>query len=166
MLDWWQTSERRHRMRQILLERDGVNADEVIMSPTAAWARNLTRTVTFPRGNLAPEGSVIKSTAIDPSVVGPDGVYRMTGPARVFITERAAIAAIKAGTIKPGDIVVLICRGPCGAGMPEIYQVTAALKHLDFGKHVMGAVHLSDRRDAPCGRRAETRPSRRPTASR
>jgi putative YjhG/YagF family dehydratase len=136
VLDWWQTSERRHRMRQILLERDGVNADEVIMSPTAAWARNLTRTVTFPRGNLAPEGSVIKSTAIDPSVVGPDGVYRMTGPARVFITERAAIAAIKAGTIKPGDIVVLICRGPCGAGMPEIYQVTAALKHLDFGKHV------------------------------
>jgi putative YjhG/YagF family dehydratase len=135
-LDWWQTSERRHRMRQILMERDGIDADDVIMNPAAARARGLTSTVTFPRGNLAPEGSVIKSTAIDATVVGADGVYRKVGPARVFITERAAIAAIKAGTIQPGDVIVLICRGPCGAGMPEIYQITAALKHLDFGKHV------------------------------
>jgi putative YjhG/YagF family dehydratase len=136
VLDWWQTSERRHRMREILLERDGINADEVIMNPAAARARKVTSTVTFPRGNLAPEGSVIKSTAIDPSVVGADGVYRLIGPARVFISERAAIAAIKAGNIQPGDVIVLICRGPCGAGMPEIYQVTAALKHLEFGRHV------------------------------
>lgn len=135
-LDWWQTSERRHRMREILLERDGIDADDVIMSPSAARSRNLTSTVTFPRGNLAPEGSVIKSTAIDPGVVGEDGVYRLVGPARVFISERAAIAAIKAGAIRAGDVMVLICRGPCGAGMPEIYQVTAALKHLEFGKHV------------------------------
>jgi dihydroxyacid dehydratase/phosphogluconate dehydratase len=63
-------------------------------------------------------------------------VYRKTGPARVFISERAAIAAIKAGQIKAGDVIVLICRGPCGAGMPEIYQVTSALTHLEFGKHV------------------------------
>ena len=95
--------------------------------------------MTFPRGNLAPEGSVIKSTAIDPSVVDADGVYRKTGPARVFLTERAAIAAIKSrgdDRVKPGDIVVLICRGPMGAGMEEIYQITSALKHLSFGKHV------------------------------
>jgi putative YjhG/YagF family dehydratase len=136
VLNWWQTSERRHRMREILFERDGVEADDVIMSTAAARARGLTSTVTFPRGNLAPEGSVIKSTAIDPSVVGADGVYRLVGPVRVFISERAAIAAIKAGAIKAGDVMVLICRGPCGAGMPEIYQVTAALKHLEFGKHV------------------------------
>jgi dihydroxyacid dehydratase/phosphogluconate dehydratase len=99
----------------------------------------LTSTVTFPRGNLAPEGAVIKSTAIDPSVVDADGVYRRTGPARVFTSERAAIAAIKSHgpeRIKPGDIVVLICRGPMGAGMEEIYQITSALKHLSFGKHV------------------------------
>src|SRR5205807_3599495 len=38
--------------------------------------------------------------------------------------------------IKPGDILVLICRGPMGAGMEEIYQITSALKHLSFGKHV------------------------------
>ena len=109
------------------------------MDPERARQRGLTSTVTFPRGNLAPEGSVIKSTAIDPSVVDADGVYRKTGPARVFTRERDAIAAIKsrgADGIKPGDVMVLICRGPLGAGMEEIYQITAALKHLSFGKHV------------------------------
>ena len=95
--------------------------------------------MTFPRGNLAPEGSVIKSTAIDPSVVDADGVYRKIGPARVFTSEKAAIAAIKshgADRIKPGDVLVLICRGPMGAGMEETYQITSALKHLSFGKQV------------------------------
>ena len=136
MLDWWQTSDRRHRLRALLFERDGVNPDDVIMAPAVAASRGLTSTVTFPQGNLAPQGSVIKSTAIDPSVVDADGVYRKTGPAKVFITERAAIAAIKAGAIFPGDVIVLICRGPCGAGMEETYQITSALKHLPFGKHV------------------------------
>jgi xylonate dehydratase len=136
ILDWWQTSDRRHRMRQILIERDGVNPDEVIFSPSAARQRNLARTLCFPRGNLAPQGSVIKSTALDPSVVDADGVFRMTGPARVFTTERAAITAIKQKAIHSGDIMVLICRGPAGAGMEEIYEVTSALKHLEFGKHV------------------------------
>jgi dihydroxyacid dehydratase/phosphogluconate dehydratase len=72
-------------------------------------------------------------------VVDADGIYRKTGPARVFLTERAAIAAIKSrgdDRVKAGDIVVLICRGPMGAGMEEIYQITSALKHLSFGKHV------------------------------
>jgi putative YjhG/YagF family dehydratase len=136
MLDWWQTSERRHRVRQLLIDRDGINPDDVIMSPEVAAARGLTSTVTFPRGNLAPQGSVIKSTAIDPTVVDGDGVYRKTGPARVFITERGAIAAIKRNEIAPGDIVVLICRGPAGAGMEETYQITSALKHLPFGKQI------------------------------
>src|SRR5207247_6597525 len=44
--------------------------------------------------------------------------------------------AIKKGEVKTGDVLVLICRGPMGAGMEEIYQVTSALKYLDFGKHV------------------------------
>jgi len=48
-----------------------------------------------PGRNLAPEGSVIKSTAIDPSVIDADGVYRKVGPARVFKSELAAIHAIK-----------------------------------------------------------------------
>ena len=95
--------------------------------------------MTFPRGNIAPQGAVIKSTAIDPSVVDSDGVYRKTGPARVFTSERDAIAAIKSRNkdqVKAGDILILICRGPFGSGMEEIYQITSALKYLPFGKHI------------------------------
>lgn len=139
ILDAWEKSERRAQLRKALFHRDGVDPDDVIMDPERARARGLTSTVTFPRGNLAPEGSVIKSTAIDPSVVDPDGVYRKTGPARVFLRERDAIAAIKSRgeeRVRPGDVMVLICRGPMGAGMEEIYQVTSALKHLPFGKEV------------------------------
>jgi putative YjhG/YagF family dehydratase len=139
VLDWWQASERRKRLRARLFEQDGVDPDDVIMSPARARERGLTSTVTFPRGNLAPEGSVIKSTAIDASVVDADGVYRKTGPARVYTRERDAIAAIKgqgSRPIRPGDVLVLMGRGPLGAGMEEIYQITAALRHLSFGKHV------------------------------
>jgi xylonate dehydratase len=138
-LDWWEGSERRTALRERLVRQDGVDPDDVIMNPERARERGLTSTVTFPRGNLAPEGAVIKSTAIDPSVVDADGVYRKTGPARVYTTERAAIAAIKSTgpeRIKPGDVLVLICRGPLGAGMEEIYQITSALKHLSWGKQV------------------------------
>ena len=139
-LDWWEHSERRARLKEMLTERDGVDPDDVIMSPDRARSKGLTSTVTFPRGNIAPEGSVIKSTAIDPSVVDADGVYRKVGPARVFTSERAAVAAIKArpGTtpIKPGDVIVLMGRGPIGCGMEEIYQVTSALKFIKWGKEV------------------------------
>jgi putative YjhG/YagF family dehydratase len=136
MLDWWEQSERRARLRARLKEREGVDPANVIMDPDSARRRGLTSTVTFPKGNLAPGGSVVKSTAIDPSVVDPDGVYRNVGTARVFTTELAAIAAIKNGSIQPGDVLVLMGRGPMGAGMEEIYQITAALKYLEFGKHV------------------------------
>jgi xylonate dehydratase len=139
VLDWWAASERRRRLRDLLHERDGVEPDEVIMPPARARARGLTSTVSFIRGNLAPEGAIVKSTAIDRARIDPDGVYRHTGPARVFTTERAAIAALKShGTdrVEPGSVMVLICRGPLGAGMEETYQVTSALKHLDVGKSV------------------------------
>jgi dihydroxyacid dehydratase/phosphogluconate dehydratase len=106
------------------------------MSPERAKQRGLTSTITFPRGNLAPEGSVIKSTAIDPSVVDADGIYRKEGPARVFVRERDAIAAIKKGRIQSGDVLVLAGCGPIGTGMEETYQLTSALKHLPFGKQV------------------------------
>jgi putative YjhG/YagF family dehydratase len=121
VLDWWQGSERRQRVRDWLLNQDRVNPDDVIMTPSRARERGLTSTVTFPRG------------------VDSDGIYRKVGPARVFLTERAAISAIKSHgpeRIKPGDILVLMCRGPMGAGMEEIYQVTSALRHLSFGKQV------------------------------
>ncbi len=135
-LDWWQQSERRIALRNALKEQDGIDADDVIMTPERARARGLTATVCFPAGNLAPEGSVIKSTAIDASLMDAANVYRHRGPARVFTTEAAAIEAIKNGRIGRGDVIVLICGGPRGAGMQEIYQVTSALKALPHCKHV------------------------------
>jgi len=139
MLDWWEQSERRVAVRKVLRDRDGVDPHHVIMDPDTARKSGLTSTVTFPTGNLAPGGSVIKSTAIDPSVVDADGIYRKRGPARVFRSEHGVIEAIKSNgpdRIKEGDVIVLICRGPMGSGMEEIYQITSALKHLSFGKHV------------------------------
>ncbi len=139
VLEWWQTSERRKRLRDHLSNADRIDPDTVIMSPTHAKARGLTSSLCFPMGNLCPEGSVIKSTSIDPSVVDADGVYRKLGPAKVFTTEKAAIAALKGQgdhKVVAGDVLVLCCRGPMGAGMEETYQVTSALKHLKWGKEV------------------------------
>jgi len=138
-LEEWERSERRQLLRERLFAQDGVDPDSVIMSPEDAAKAGLTSTVTFPRGNLAPQGSVIKSTAIDPSVVESDGIYRKLGPARVFTSETSAVHAIKSvgeDRVKAGDVLVLICRGPLGAGMEEIYQITSALKHLPWGKDV------------------------------
>lgn len=135
-LDWWEQSERRRGMRQRLRDLDGIDPDDVLFSPDGARSRGLTPTVCFPVGNLAPEGSVIKSTSIDPTLIDADGVYRHTGPARVFISEESAIRAIKTGSVAQGDVLVLICGGPMGAGMQEVYQVTSALKSLPFCKHV------------------------------
>lgn len=135
-LDWWRENPRRHALRRALQQQDGIDPEDVILSPDRARSRGLTSTVCFPIGNLAPEGSVIKSTSIDPSLIDEKNVYRHSGPARVFITEAAAIQAIKAGEIAEGDVIVLICGGPAGAGMQEIYQVTGALKQLPHCKHV------------------------------
>ena len=135
-LDEWEKSERRVRFRELLKLNDGVEADEVIMSPEKAKMRGMTSTVAFPRGNICPEGALIKGTAIDSSVVDSDGVYRKVGSARVFTSEKAAILAIKEKRIQAGDVMVLAGIGPMGTGMEETYQVTSALKHLPFGKHV------------------------------
>ncbi len=135
-LNWWAQSERRHALKQRLRDLDGIDPDEVIFPPDQARSRGLTATVCFPSGNLAPEGSVIKSTSIDPSLIDEQNRYLHTGPARVFTTEAAAIHAIKHHQVGHGDVIVLICGGPLGAGMQEIYQVTSALKALPFCKHV------------------------------
>lgn len=139
ILDAWPKSERRKRLQERLYQCDGIDPHDVIMSPSRAKERGLTSTATFPTGNLSPDGCVIKSTAIDPSMVNADGIYHQVLRARVFTTEQAAMAAIKAkdsSAIQPGDVIVLICRGPLGAGMEETYQITAALKHLAWGKQV------------------------------
>ncbi len=138
-LEWWEKSERRQRLRDKLTQLDGIDPDDVIMSPTVAKERGMTSTVTFPGGNLTPDGSVIKSTAIDPSKIDENGIYLHEGPARVFGSEPAAIAAVKStgdDRIKEGDVIVMIGLGPIGCGMPETAQLTIALKHLPWGKHV------------------------------
>ena len=138
-LDEWEGSERRARVRERLLEADGIDPDDVISPPERAREKGMTSTVCFPAGNLAPGGSVIKSTAIDPRALDADGVYRLTGRARVFTSEPAAIAAIKGldgEPIEAGDVIVLAGRGPLGTGMEETYQLTSALKFLPFGREV------------------------------
>lgn len=135
-LDWWEGSERRARFRELLRRLDGVEADDVILPPAQARARGLASTLVFPRGNLAPEGSVVKATAIDPALFDAEGVFHREGPARVFVSEESAMSAIKQGRIQAGDMLVLTGVGPLGTGMEETYQVTGALKQLPFGKHV------------------------------
>jgi putative YjhG/YagF family dehydratase len=139
VLDEWERSERRKVLRARLLEADGVDPDDVIMPTERARGRGLTSTVSYIKGNLAPGGAIVKSTAIARTAFGADGVFRLTGPARVFTTERATIAAIKSRgdhRIKPGEVIVLICRGPLGAGMEEVYQITSALKYMPYADTV------------------------------
>jgi putative YjhG/YagF family dehydratase len=138
-LDWWESSERRRASRARLEQSDGVDPNHVIFGIDGARRAGLTSTVVFPSGNIAKQGSVVKATAIDPATVGADGVYRHRGPVRVFVSERAAIAAIKGGgerPVRPNDVVVLMGAGPLGTGMEETYQLTAALKYLPWGNQV------------------------------
>ncbi len=136
LLDWWADSPRRRASRDRLKTTAGIDPDDVIMAPDRARSRGLSGTLVFPRGNLAPEGAVVKATAIDPSLLDGDGCYRHEGPARVFTSEAEAVRAIKNGTIEPGDVLVLIGIGPLGTGMEEIYQITSALKFLPWGPTV------------------------------
>jgi dihydroxy-acid dehydratase len=81
------------------------------------------------KGNLAPEGSVIK--------VAGHNIDKFRGPARVFDSEEAAFAAVENGTIKAGDVVVIRYEGPKGGpGMREMLQVTAALVGAGLGESV------------------------------
>ena len=141
VLDWWQASDRRKRLRDHLATKDGIDPDTVIMSPDAAKKRGLTSTITFPRGNLCPEGSVIKSTAIDPSQWWTPTVYtERPARRRCSSPRRRRLQGASRGRARrrsfPGDVLVLCCRGPLGSGMEETYQVTSALKHLKWGKQV------------------------------
>ena len=139
VLDEWEDGERRHRLRSLLAERDGIDPDDVICPPDRARAKGMTSTVCFPVGNLAPRGSVIKSTAIDRRNLDADGVFHMVGRARVFTRERDVIAALKGTEAEPvveGEVIVLAGRGPLGSGMEETYQVTSALRYLPSGRGI------------------------------
>ena len=138
-LEIWEKSDRRAALKERLLEMDGVDASDVISDPNGARTKGLTSTVCFPMGNIAPEGSVIKATSIDAKRVDADGTFRHTGRAKVYTSEKDAIAAVKGQSdrnVVAGDIIVLICRGPMGSGMEETYQITSALKHTPWGNQV------------------------------
>jgi len=82
------------------------------------------------RGNLAPEGAVVKLAGIE--------LERREGPARVFEGEQGALAALFAHQIEPGDVVVIRTEGPKGGpGMREMLQITAAIKGAGLGKDVL-----------------------------
>ena len=83
------------------------------------------------RGNLAPEGSVVKRSAVEPKMLVHEG------PARVFDCEEDANAAINAGTIHPGEIVVIRYEGPKGGpGMREMLKGTSAIMGMGLGSSV------------------------------
>lgn len=135
-LDAWEHSERRKRFRELLKRLDDVHPDEVILPPAKAAELRLGNTLAFLRGNLAPEGAVVKTAALNADLFSPTGLLQREGPAKVFVRESDAIAAIKRGEIRTGDVMVLAGIGPMGTGMEETYQVTGALKHLPFGRDV------------------------------
>lgn len=83
------------------------------------------------KGNLAPDGSVVKRSAVDPSMM------KHQGPARVFDSEDDAIAAILGGKIHPGDVVVIRYEGPKGGpGMREMLNPTSAIIGAGLGSTV------------------------------
>ena len=131
-LDDWQKSERRTRFKEILYTKDGVDPEDVIMSPDKASQKGIARTLAFLSGNLAPQGAIVKSTSISPNLYSSSGNYYHEGRARVFYDESSAIAAVKSTgdqRVLPGEVIVLLGRGPMGAGMPETAQITSALKY-------------------------------------
>jgi xylonate dehydratase len=129
-LEAWRTSERRAILRERLLVEDGVDPDDVILLPAKARSLGFGSTVAYPSGNLAIEGSVVKATSIHRRLLDANGVYHKVAPCRTFTSESKAIAAVKSGEIRAGEVIVIMCRGPLGAGMPETFEVTAAIKGI------------------------------------
>ncbi len=150
-LAWWEQSERRRLFRDKLTALDGIDPHDVIRPPGNAFPS----TVTFIQGNLIPDGAVVKSTAIDPDLLDDEGIFLHEGPARVFVSEEAAIAALKStgdDRVQEGEVLVLAGLGPLGAGMPETYQVTSTLRYASVGKNlaVLTDARFSGVSTGPC----------------
>ena len=88
-LDWWENAPRRHRFREELRKLDGVDPDDVIMDADRARSKGLTSTICFPVGNISPEGAVVKSTAIDASLLDAQGDLSAHGTRRRFLPPNA-----------------------------------------------------------------------------
>lgn len=150
-LAWWEQSERRRLFRDKLTALDGIDPHDVIRPPEDAFPS----TITFIQGNLVPDGAVVKSTAIDPDLLDDEGIFLHEGPARVFVSEEAAIAALKStgdDRVQEGEVLVLAGLGPLGAGMPETYQVTSTLRYASVGKNlaVLTDARFSGVSTGPC----------------
>jgi len=82
-------------------------------------------------GNLAPKGAVVKTAAVSPKML------RHSGPAKVFDSEKEAVATIRGGEIQPGDVVVIRYEGPKGGpGMPEMLFPTASIAGMGLSECV------------------------------
>ena len=107
-----------------------VNRDETVIRPLSN-PYSPTGGIAVLRGNLAPDGCVVKQAAVAPEML----VH--TGPARVFDSEDEAIAAIYAGKIVSGDVVVIRYEGPKGGpGMREMLNPTSAIAGMGRDKDV------------------------------
>jgi dihydroxy-acid dehydratase len=95
-----------------------VRADEVIHPASKSKGFG---SIAVLAGNIAPEGAVVKFSAV------PGDMLKHEGPARVFDNEEAALAAVSKGQVQPGSVIVLRYEGPRGCGMPEILSTTEAL---------------------------------------
>jgi dihydroxy-acid dehydratase len=83
-------------------------------------------------GNLAPEGAIVKQSAV------PEGLLRMEGKARVYDSEEYAVEAMRASDIRPGDVVVIRYEGPRGGpGMREMLNPTATLAGMGLSEEVL-----------------------------
>jgi dihydroxy-acid dehydratase len=112
------------------LKTFNIAAEEIIRRPEYATKRG---SIAVLKGNLAPDGAVVKYAAVAPSML----VHK--GPAAVFNSEEDAQTAIIAGRINPGDVVIIRYEGPKGSGMPEMYMTTDAIV---FDKRLNGTVAI------------------------
>ena len=109
---------------------DAENIDPTVIRPVEN-PYSPTGGIAVLRGNLAPEGSVVKRSAVLPEMLVHEG------PARVFDSEEEAQAAINAGAIHPGDVVVIRYEGPKGGpGMREMLNPTSAIMGMGLGNSV------------------------------
>ncbi len=110
--------------------KNAVNLDHNVIRPVEEPFSE-TGGIAVLRGNLAPDGCVVKRSAVSPKML------RHKGPARVFECEEDAQAAINAGLINPGDVVVIRYEGPKGGpGMREMLNPTSAIMGMGLGESV------------------------------
>lgn len=128
-LQFWKDSDRRRILRERLLAEDGIDPDDVILSPPARVPSASVRPSPTRPATSPPKAA---SSRRPPSTAASSmpTASTETAPCRTFTNESSAINAVKEGTVRPGEVIVIMCRGPLGAGMPETYEVTAALKGI------------------------------------